>query len=148
MLDAQLLDEAGWEDSGRESASEPDLFLSPGLPPTRSWRRISSSKTWESVDSTPSSFRTRLDLDGAGRVLDKVDLGLTGQDARTSMARSAYDGLIVTVGQPLVFDFHGQNLRATVKGLHNLALESLTYFFALDLILMALAGSLIKLISV
>lgn len=39
------------------------------------------------------------------------------------MFRRAYDGLIVTVGQPLVFDFHGQNLRATVKGLHNLALE-------------------------
>lgn len=35
----------------------------------------------------------------------------------------AYEGLIFTVGQPLVFDFHGQNLKASVKGLHNLALN-------------------------
>ncbi|GAA5993797.1 hypothetical protein JCM11641_006066, partial [Rhodosporidiobolus odoratus] len=35
----------------------------------------------------------------------------------------AYEGLILTVGQPLVFDFHGQNLRASVKGLHTLALD-------------------------
>ena len=44
-------------------------------------------------------FRTRLDLDGAGRVLDKVDLGLTGQDARTSMTRRhgplAFQGEVV-----------------------------------------------------
>ncbi|TKA53436.1 hypothetical protein B0A53_04430 [Rhodotorula sp. CCFEE 5036] len=44
-------------------------------------------------------------------------------DELQDVFRRAYDGLIVTVGQPLVFDFHGQNLRATVKGLHNLALE-------------------------
>ncbi|GAA6033283.1 hypothetical protein JCM8097_006668 [Rhodosporidiobolus ruineniae] len=35
----------------------------------------------------------------------------------------AYEGLILTTGQPLVFDFHGQNLRATVKGLHTLSLD-------------------------
>ncbi|GAA5872494.1 hypothetical protein JCM1840_006077 [Sporobolomyces johnsonii] len=35
----------------------------------------------------------------------------------------AYEGLVFTTGQPLVFDFHGQNLRATVKGLHCLALD-------------------------
>lgn len=35
----------------------------------------------------------------------------------------AYEGLIFTIGQPLVFDFHGQNLKASVKGLHNLALS-------------------------
>ncbi|KAI5478765.1 vesicular-fusion protein Sec18 [Pseudohyphozyma bogoriensis] len=35
----------------------------------------------------------------------------------------AYEGLIFTPGQLLVFDFHGQNLKATVKGLHNLALQ-------------------------
>lgn len=34
----------------------------------------------------------------------------------------AYEGLILTLGQPLVFDFHGQNLKASVKGLHNLSL--------------------------
>ncbi|GAA5990739.1 hypothetical protein JCM10908_003214 [Rhodotorula pacifica] len=44
-------------------------------------------------------------------------------DELQDVFRRAYDGLIVTVGQPLVFDFHGQNLRATVKSLHNLALE-------------------------
>ncbi|ORY80718.1 vesicle-fusing ATPase [Leucosporidium creatinivorum] len=35
----------------------------------------------------------------------------------------AYEGLIFSVGQPLVFDFHGQNLKASVKGLHSLALQ-------------------------
>ncbi|GAA5841630.1 hypothetical protein JCM11251_004236 [Rhodosporidiobolus azoricus] len=35
----------------------------------------------------------------------------------------AYEGLILSVGQPLVFDFHGQNLRGMVKGLHTLALD-------------------------
>lgn len=35
----------------------------------------------------------------------------------------AYEGLIFSTGQPLVFDFHGQNLKATVKGTHNLALS-------------------------
>jgi vesicle-fusing ATPase len=35
----------------------------------------------------------------------------------------AYEGLILTVGQPLVFDFHGQNLRGAVKSLHTLALD-------------------------
>ena len=35
----------------------------------------------------------------------------------------AYEGLIFTSGQPLVFDFHGQNLRATVKGIHCLSLD-------------------------
>ena len=34
----------------------------------------------------------------------------------------AYNGLIFTPGQLLVFDFHGQNLKATVKSLHNLSL--------------------------
>lgn len=32
----------------------------------------------------------------------------------------AYDGLMLSIGQPLVFDFHGQNLKATVHGVHNL----------------------------
>ena len=31
----------------------------------------------------------------------------------------AYEGLIFTPGQLLVFDFHGQNLKANVKGIHN-----------------------------
>ncbi|GAA6061702.1 hypothetical protein JCM10212_004934 [Sporobolomyces blumeae] len=35
----------------------------------------------------------------------------------------AYEGLIFSSGQPLVFDFHGQNLRATVKGVHALSLD-------------------------
>ncbi|KAM0792734.1 hypothetical protein ACM66B_002510 [Microbotryomycetes sp. NB124-2] len=35
----------------------------------------------------------------------------------------AYEGLIFTVGQPLVFDYHGQNLKAHVKGLQNLELQ-------------------------
>lgn len=34
----------------------------------------------------------------------------------------AYDGLIFTEGQLLVWEFHGQNLKATVKGVRNLAL--------------------------
>lgn len=34
----------------------------------------------------------------------------------------AYDGLIFSPGQLLVFDFHGHNLKATVKGIHNLSL--------------------------
>ena len=40
------------------------------------------------------------------------------------MFRKAYDGLVVTVGQPLVFDFHGQNLRATVRSIASLGLEA------------------------
>ncbi|BGP29749.1 transport between ER and Golgi ATPase protein [Rhodotorula toruloides] len=44
-------------------------------------------------------------------------------DELQDVFRRAYDGLIVTVGQPLVFDFHGQNLRATVKGVQCLSLE-------------------------
>lgn len=35
----------------------------------------------------------------------------------------SYDGLIFTPGQLLVYDFHGQNIKATVKGLHNLSLD-------------------------
>jgi vesicle-fusing ATPase len=31
----------------------------------------------------------------------------------------AYDGLIFSVGQLLVFEFQGQNMKATVKGVHN-----------------------------
>lgn len=44
-------------------------------------------------------------------------------DELQDVFRRAYDGLIVTIGQPLVFDFHGQNLRATVKGVQCLSLE-------------------------
>ncbi|GAA5874930.1 hypothetical protein JCM8547_003614, partial [Rhodosporidiobolus lusitaniae] len=44
-------------------------------------------------------------------------------DELQSVFVRAYEGLILTVGQPLVFDFHGQNLRATVKGLHTLGLS-------------------------
>ncbi|GAA6053700.1 hypothetical protein JCM3770_003173 [Rhodotorula araucariae] len=44
-------------------------------------------------------------------------------DELQSVFRTAYDGLIVTVGQPLVFDFHGQNLRATVRSLASLGLD-------------------------
>ncbi|GAA6003577.1 hypothetical protein JCM10207_000396 [Rhodosporidiobolus poonsookiae] len=43
-------------------------------------------------------------------------------DELQSVFVRAYDGLVLTVGQPLVFDFHGQNLRATVRGMHTLAL--------------------------
>lgn len=35
----------------------------------------------------------------------------------------AYEGLIFTPGQFLVFDYHGQNLKATVKGVMNLSLN-------------------------
>ncbi|GAA5849414.1 hypothetical protein JCM9279_000898 [Rhodotorula babjevae] len=45
-------------------------------------------------------------------------------DELQSVFRKAYDGLIVTVGQPLVFDFHGQNLRATVRSIASLGLEA------------------------
>ncbi|BGP37599.1 transport between ER and Golgi ATPase protein [Rhodotorula kratochvilovae] len=45
-------------------------------------------------------------------------------DELQSVFRTAYDGLIVTVGQPLVFDFHGQNLRATVRSLASLGLDA------------------------
>ncbi|GJN88243.1 hypothetical protein Rhopal_001208-T1 [Rhodotorula paludigena] len=45
-------------------------------------------------------------------------------DELQAVFQRAYDGLVVSVGQPLVFDFHGQNLRATVTGLASLALDS------------------------
>lgn len=45
----------------------------------------------------------------------------------TKVFLRAYEGLIFTPGQLLVFDFHGQNLKATVKGLHNLALGDGTH---------------------
>lgn len=44
-------------------------------------------------------------------------------DELQSVFVRAYEGLIFTSGQPLVFDFHGQNLRATVKGIHSLSLD-------------------------
>lgn len=51
------------------------------------------------MQSLNTLFRARLDLDGAGRILDKVDLGLAGQDAGTSMARRhrpfAFQGEVV-----------------------------------------------------
>ncbi|KAM0751567.1 AAA-domain-containing protein [Meredithblackwellia eburnea MCA 4105] len=43
-------------------------------------------------------------------------------DEMAKVFARAYDGLIFTPGQLLVFDFHGQNLKATVKGIHNLSL--------------------------
>lgn len=36
--------------------------------------------------------------------------------------KRAYEGLIFTPGQLLVYDFHGQNIKATVRGMHNLSL--------------------------
>lgn len=33
-----------------------------------------------------------------------------------------FNGIVIAVGEILVFEFHGQNLKAVVKGLHNLEL--------------------------
>ncbi|BGP18763.1 hypothetical protein JCM10213_004278 [Rhodosporidiobolus nylandii] len=43
-------------------------------------------------------------------------------DELQSVFVRAYEGLILTVGQPIVFDFHGMNLRATVRGVQTLGL--------------------------
>ncbi|KAK4692974.1 vesicle-fusing ATPase, partial [Phenoliferia sp. Uapishka_3] len=43
-------------------------------------------------------------------------------DEMSKVFSRAYDSLIFTPGQLLVFDFHGQNLKAVVKGIHNLSL--------------------------
>lgn len=50
-------------------------------------------------------------------------LDIVDADLATQVFLRAYDGLIFSPGQLLVFDFHGQNIKATVKGLHNLSLE-------------------------
>lgn len=92
MLDAELLDESGWEDSRRESASEDGGEL--GV---------------ESTDTHVFELEIRRQ-DRVGRRPSKRNKS----DARHRRRR----------------------------------MRSLTHFFALDLILMALAGSLIKLISV
>ncbi|GAA5913743.1 hypothetical protein JCM6882_002331 [Rhodosporidiobolus microsporus] len=44
-------------------------------------------------------------------------------DELQSVFTRAYEGLILSTGQQIVFDFHGQNLRGTVKGMHTLALD-------------------------
>lgn len=79
--------------------------------------------TLSSLDASPSEiFLDSLDLEvGFWKRGREVSEQFSADEMSESFIR-AYTGQIFGLDQQLVFDFHGQNLKATVKSLSNLEL--------------------------
>lgn len=107
MLDTELLDETGREDTGSESATEDGRELGVKSSDTHVFelevgsengigrgpesKRAGQPQRKKGRGRVDALLRARLDLDGALRVLDEVDLGLPSDDAGPSLSRSAVE---------------------------------------------------------
>ncbi|KAG9045474.1 transport between ER and Golgi ATPase protein [Tulasnella sp. UAMH 9824] len=86
----------------------------------RSWIRLSASgdsATVEPVNTTSADYMQSLDIEiGFLRPRYEIAESYNPDEIATTFLR-AFNTQIFSVGQVLVFDFHGENLKGTVKGL-------------------------------
>lgn len=94
----------------------------------RQWIGLSLSGDYVPVQPLPPAL--------ARNYLQSIDLEIGFLKARLEIAEQfstdemahnflkAFNGMIFAIGEILVFDFHGQNLKAVVKGLNTVEINS------------------------
>ncbi|SGY69161.1 BQ5605_C004g02971 [Microbotryum silenes-dioicae] len=85
--------------------------------------KLGDTAVLSTLDSLgPDTYLASLDLEVAYLQRNAEPDEPYDTDQLQQIFLSAYDGLMVSIGQPMAFEFRGRNLKVTVKGLHHLSL--------------------------
>ncbi|SCV72470.1 BQ2448_4007 [Microbotryum intermedium] len=85
--------------------------------------KLGDTAVLSTLDSLgPDAYLASLDLEVAYLQRNAEPDEPYDTDQLQQIFLSAYDGLMVSIGQPMAFEFRGRNLKVTVKGLHHLSL--------------------------